>query len=146
MSNANLGLVLDGWIDALRRNDLEAIERHLHPDVVWHGVREDLVCPDREHVLANIRSNGGRLPEVDGIELLADGDRVLFGVRSPDLVEVAGEPLDGEIYNVFTLADGLIVRMDEFKARADAIAAMGERRDAPAAPVLDLIEGDDPDA
>jgi ketosteroid isomerase-like protein len=130
MSNHNLGVVLDGWINALRHNDLEALERHLHPDVVWQGVREDLGCPDRQHVLQNIRANGGRLPEVDGIELSAHGDQVLFGVRSRDLTEVAGEPLDGEVYNVFTIAGGLIVRMDEFKTREQAVEAIRARRDA----------------
>jgi ketosteroid isomerase-like protein len=69
-------------------------------------------------------------PEVDGIELSAHGDQVLFGVRSRDLTEVAGEPLDGEVYNVFTIAEGLIVRMDEFKTREQAVEAMRARHEA----------------
>jgi len=71
-TNGNLEVVLVGWIDARRRHDLQTIKDHLHPDVVWQGLREDLVCPDREHVLANIREAGGRLPEVEGIELSAE--------------------------------------------------------------------------
>jgi ketosteroid isomerase-like protein len=128
-SNSNLGVVLDGWIDALRHNDLEAMKRHLHPDVVWHGVREGLLCPDREHVLENIRADGGKLPEVSAIELSSDGDQVLFGVRSADLTEVGGEPLHGEIYNVFTIREGLIVRMQDFKTREQALAAMAAYRE-----------------
>jgi ketosteroid isomerase-like protein len=34
--NDNLRIVFAGWVDALRRNDLDAIERHLHPEAVWH--------------------------------------------------------------------------------------------------------------
>ncbi|HTN25179.1 MAG TPA: VOC family protein [Solirubrobacteraceae bacterium] len=150
MSNANLGIVLDGWIDALRRHDLDALERHLRPDVVWQGVRDDLSCPDREHVLGNIRSTAGRLPEVEGIDLSADGDQVLLGVRSPDLTEVANAILDGAIYNVFTIQDGLIARIEDFRTREEAVAAMRAHRAAgadaaepasrvPATPVADLI-------
>ncbi len=148
--NSNLEVVLVGWVDARRRNDLATIELHLHPDVVWQGLREDLVCRDREQVLDTIREGEGTLPEVEGIELAAAGDQVLLGVRSPDIIEVAGEVLDGEIYNVFTLTEGLIVRMEEFHTREQAADAMRAHREAggagaesrsrvPADPVGDLI-------
>jgi ketosteroid isomerase-like protein len=148
--NDNLPLVLTGWIDARRRNDLETIERHLHPDVVWQGLRPDLICANRAAVLDNVRSSDGWLPEVAGIELHADGDQVMLGVRSPDLTEIAGERLDGEIYDVFTIADGLIVRIDEYRTRDEALDAMQARlmqatgpqqplERTPPAPVEDLI-------
>jgi ketosteroid isomerase-like protein len=150
LRNDNLKIVFAGWVDALRRNDLEAIQRHLHPDAVWQGLRPDLVCGDRAAVLDNVRQDQGWLPDVTSIELRADGDQVLFGVRSPDLVEVAGEQLDEQIYEVFTIADGLIVRMDEYRTRDEAVEAMRLRREAltagpadlprtPPAPVDDLI-------
>jgi SnoaL-like domain len=148
--NANLELVLTGWIDARRRRDFETIECHLHPDVVWQGLRPDLVCANRDAVLDNVRSSDGWLPDVWGIELHADGDQVMLGVHSPDLIEIAGEPLDGEIYDVFTIIDGLIVRMDEYRTRDDALDAMKARlaqtaapaaalQRTPTAPVEDLI-------
>jgi hypothetical protein len=131
-SNQNLGVVLDGWIDALRRQDLEAMKRHMHAEVVWQGVREDFVCPDREHVLDSIRADAGKLPEVSAIELSCEDDQVLLGVRSADLTEVGGEVLHGQIYNVFTISDGLIVRMQDFKTREQAVAAMSAHREAAA--------------
>lgn len=141
-----LRVVFAGWVDALRRQDLAAMERHLRPDVVWHGVRPGLACGDREAVLDNVRHNRGWLPHVSGIELHAEGDQVLFSVRSPDLVEVAGEPLDEQIHQLFTVADGQITRIDEFRRREEAEAAMASRRaqpaevpPAPPAPVDDLI-------
>lgn len=147
--SSNLEVVLVGWIDALRRNDLGTIERYMHPDVVWQGLREDLVCPDRAHVLENVREAGGRLPEVQGLELSADGDQVLVSVRSPDFTEIFGEVLDGEIHTVFTIGDGLIARMEEFKSLAAARDAMRAHHDhavgaepvsrVPSAPVRDLI-------
>lgn len=126
----NLEIVFAGWVDALRRHDLETIERHLDPDVVWQGVRPDLICGDRDAVLDNVRQNQGWLPDVASIELHADGDQVLFGVQSPDLVEIAGEPLDEQIYQVFTVAGGRITRMDEYRSRKEAIEAMASRREA----------------
>lgn len=130
LRNDNLELVLVGWLDAQRRHDIEAIERHLHPDAVWQGLRPDLVCRNRNQVLDNIRDRGAQLPDVEGIELCAEGDQVLFVVRSPDLVEVAGEPLNGQVNQVFTIADGLIVRMDEYRSRHEAIEAMRVRHEA----------------
>ncbi len=138
LCNDNLKIVFAGWVDALRRNDLAAIRRHLHPDAVWQGLRPDLICGDRAAVLDNVGQDGGWLPDVAGIELFADGDQVLFGVRSPDLVEVAGEALDEQIYDVFTIADGLIVRIDEYRTREEAVAAMELRHEALAAAPAEL--------
>jgi ketosteroid isomerase-like protein len=36
-----------------------------------------------------------------------------------------GLPLNGQIYVVYTLRDGRIVRMDDYLSRAEAIAAAG---------------------
>jgi hypothetical protein len=148
LRNDNLEVVLGGWIEGRRRNDADLIERHLHPDVVRQGLRPDLVCRDREQVLENVR-NGAWKPDVEALELVAEGDQVMLGVRSPDLTEIAGEILDGQIYNVFTIADGLIVRMDEYRTRDEALDAMHVRREAtetgpplerrPAVPIDDLI-------
>jgi hypothetical protein len=129
LRNDNLEVVLAGWIEGRRRNDADLIERHLHSGVVWQGVRPDLVCRNREQVLDNVR-NGAWKPDVEALELVAQGDQVMFGVRSPDLTEIAGEILDGQIYNVFTIADSLIVRMDEYRTRDEALTAMRARREA----------------
>jgi ketosteroid isomerase-like protein len=128
--NDNLRTVFAGWVDALRRDDLETIERHLHPDAVWQGLRPDLVCGNRAAIIDNVRQDQGWLPDVGGLELSADGDQVLFGVHSPDLVDVAGEQLEERVFQVFTLAEGLITRIDEYRARDEAVAAMQERREA----------------
>ena len=145
LGDENLRAVLGGWVDALRRDDLDTVAGHLHPEATWQGLRPDLRCGDREAILDNLRA-GGQLPEITGIELMAEHDQVLFAVRSPDLVDVAGEALDEAVFQVFTVADGLITRIDEYRSREEAVAAMRERGEAlavapaqPPAPVDDLI-------
>ena len=109
------------------------------------------MCSDREQVLENVRAVEGRFPEVEGIELVTDGDQVLLGVRSPDFTEMFGELLEEAIFNVFTIREGLIVRMEEFKTREQAAEAMRAHREVdgqpsgkpasrtPLAPARDLI-------
>lgn len=40
----------------------------------------------------------------------------------PGVTEFVGEQLDGEMFDVFTVNDGVITRIDEFKTREDALA------------------------
>jgi hypothetical protein len=46
-------------------------------------------------------------------------------VRSTQLQEIGGVPLGGQIFNVFTLRDGRIVRIDDYPRRGEALAAAG---------------------
>ena len=51
------------------------------------------------------------------------GSRLVMGVRGPSLDEVGGEPLDGQIFNVFTLSNGKIARIEDYRLRAEALKA-----------------------
>jgi hypothetical protein len=124
-SSDNLELILFGWIDALRRSDPERIAPHLADDMVWQGLRSDLVCPNRDAVLDNIRSGGQHRRRVSGVEVAAvDDEHVLLAVRLPGVTELYGEPIGGELFSVFTLRGGVIVRIDEFKTRDEALDAV----------------------
>ena len=63
--------------------------------------------------------------EIDALEFIRGRDRAVGGVRGPTLTEVAGEPLEGQIFNVFTLRDGRIIRIDDYRR--------GRRRSPPRA-------------
>ncbi len=126
-STDNLELILFGWVDALRRGDPDLIAARLANDIVWQGLRADLVCRDRDAVLDNIRDGGAHRRRVKGLEVAAlDDNHVLFAIRIPDVTELFGEPIAGEIYTVFTLRTDIIVRIDEFKTRDEALAAARE--------------------
>jgi hypothetical protein len=122
---ANIAVILTDWLGALRRHDLEAVERSMVPDIVWQGVREDFVCPDRAAVLVLLREWQREDHGVEALELVATEDRVVLGVRSTQLQEIGGVPLGGQILNDFTLSDGRIVRIDDYLRRSEALAAAG---------------------
>jgi ketosteroid isomerase-like protein len=123
VSQTNLEIVLGDWLDALRRGDFEAITARLDPQVKWQGIRPELVCPNREAVLDLLPRMG--LSEVEAIELIAAVDKVVLGVRNPELQEVAGVQLHGQVFNVMTLRDGKIVHIQDYIRREDALKAAG---------------------
>ena len=99
--------------------------RRLAPDFYWQGIREHLVCEDRDQALAMLREQQREEHGVEALELVATEEKVMLGVRSTQLQEVGGVPLGGQIFQVFTLRDGVIVRVDEYERRSEALAAAG---------------------
>jgi limonene-1,2-epoxide hydrolase len=66
--------VVVGWMDAMRRGDLEEVERWLDPDVTWRGVRNAAVCRNRDEVLEMLQGRlEGRLG-ADAVEIVAVED------------------------------------------------------------------------
>jgi ketosteroid isomerase-like protein len=123
VSPTNLEIVLGYWLDALRRGDFEAITARLDPHVRWQGVRPELVCPNRDAVLDLLPRLG--LSDVEAIELIGAGDKVVVGVRNAELQEIAGVQFHGQVFNVITLRDGKIVQIEDYTRRGDALKAAG---------------------
>jgi ketosteroid isomerase-like protein len=123
-AQANLQLVLD-WIDALRRGNIDAIAERFHPDVAWEDVAGGVACKGREQVLDWLRAAPSQPTDVDALELLADADHVVFGVRNHARQELAGVRLDGQLFTVFTIRDGQIAHLRDHAHRAAALASAG---------------------
>jgi ketosteroid isomerase-like protein len=123
-AQANLQLVLD-WIDALRRSDIDAIAHRFHPDVAWEDVAGGVACDGREQVLAWLRAAPAQPTDVDALELLADVDHVVLGVRNHNRQELDGVQLDGQLFTAFTVRDGRIVHLHDHAHRANALAEAG---------------------
>jgi ketosteroid isomerase-like protein len=122
---ANLELVFD-HLYARRSRDLARLESQLDPNVVHQGVLPELVCNNRDEVLANVQRSFARADfGVDRMELIDAGDRVVVGLAGPRFRDVPGAPIDGQLYMVYTLREGRIVRMDDFLTRSDAMKAAG---------------------
>lgn len=124
MKRDNLELIV-AWLDALRRGDVAALTAALDPAVVWHGLRADLSCRGPDEVVSNFLAARDENDDIDALELIPATGHVVLGVRRAELREIAGIPLDGEIYNVFAIAAGRITRIEDHARRDRALAAAG---------------------
>jgi ketosteroid isomerase-like protein len=124
---SNIEIIFSDYLDATRRGDMDTVAARLAPEVTHRGVRADLICPNRESVLERMRSRSMQLPDVEAIELVAAGDRVVMSVRAAGIgvAERDGDAPRGQASVVFTLRDGLITAMQDYVSRADALAAAG---------------------
>jgi ketosteroid isomerase-like protein len=126
----NLETVMIDLFGALRRVDLDAAAALLDPEVTWQGLREEWVCHGREEVIATFRWGLEQRREVDALEFTRAGDQVVLGARGPSITEVEGQPLGGQIFNVFALRDGRILHIVDYRRRSEALAAADVVEDA----------------
>src|SRR6266536_2455308 len=112
IAQENLETVMIDFLGALRRGDFEAAAALLDPDVSWQGLREEWVCHGRE-----------QRREIDALEFTRGGEQVVLGARGPN-IGPEEEPLR-QIFNVFTLRDGRIARIDDYRGRREALTAAG---------------------
>ena len=114
-----------GWLDALRRDDVEALRATLAPDVVWQGLRDEWVCRGADAVIDTFAGEREAKQEIGIIELLGGDDHVILHASGGDIVAIEDVPLPDGIYNVFTLKEGTITRIDDYADRHDALSAAG---------------------
>ena len=130
LGQQNLETVMIDFFGALRRGDFDAASALLDPAVTWQGLRADLVCHGRPEVIDTFRWALEERRETEALEFIRGGERVVMGARGPSLTEVGGEPLEGQIFNVFTVREGRITRIDDYRHRSEALAAAGIAADA----------------
>src|SRR5438132_1083776 len=102
----NLETVMIDFLGALRRGDFEAAAGLLDPDVSWQGLREEWVCHGREEVVDTFRWGLEQRREIDALEFTRGGEQVALGARGPSIDAVEDEPLEGQIFNVFSATGG----------------------------------------
>jgi hypothetical protein len=114
-----------GWLDALRRDDLETLEATLEPDVVWQGLREEWACHGPEQVIDTFVGERENRSEIDALELIRAEHHAILHASGGDIVAIDDLPLPDGIYNVFALDDARISRIDDYADRDEALAAAG---------------------
>jgi len=114
-----------GWLDALRRDDVEALRATLAPDVVWQGLRDEWACHGPDAVIDTFAGEREAMQEIGAIELIGADGRVILHASGGDIVAIEDFPLPDGIYNVFTLEAGTITRIDDYADRHDALTAAG---------------------
>ena len=126
MSDAALEVVFDHF-HARRRRDIAAVTAGLDPDVVHQGVLPSLVCNGRDAVIERMSSTFDDDDDrgIERLEFLAAGEHVIVSIAGTRFREIPF--LDGEIFMLFTVRDGLIARIDDFAIRGDALLAAQTR-------------------
>ena len=112
-----------GWLDALRRDDVDALRATLAPDVVWQGLRDEWVCHGADAVIDTFVDERDAKQEIRAIELIGAENHVVLHASGGDTSAIEDVPLPDGIYNVFTLDAGRITRIDDYADRHDALAA-----------------------
>jgi len=124
MSKENVGIVRRFLVV----DDLDEALTYADAGIVWNPVEES---PAQGHDA--VRASTLRWKdEWDDYELIPEefadmGDRVVATVRFRARGRRSGIEVDARLYDVFTLRDGRIVRMDQYTERSEALEAAGLR-------------------
>jgi hypothetical protein len=124
-SQENLETILLDYLGAIRDGNNDALPALLDPHVIWQGLREEWVCHRPDEVIETLLQGLEARRDVEALEFMRADDRVVMGVRGPALGTVDGEALGGQIFNVFTLSNGRITRIEDHRLRADALRSVG---------------------
>jgi len=90
--------------------------------VTWQDVAGSIACRGSEQVLAWLRASPALAHQVDALELVANQDHVVLGLHDESREELAGVELHGQLFTVFSVHGGQIVRLRDHAHRADALA------------------------
>ncbi len=118
-------IVREAW-DAYSRGDYARIAGFHDPHIVVISL-EDGALYGNDAVLANYERWMEAWDEAETTleEVTGRGDRVFVAVRFHGRGRASGVEVDERLYEVFTLRDGKVLRIDEYENRADALEAAG---------------------
>jgi ketosteroid isomerase-like protein len=106
--------------------DVDEALTYADPGIVWNPI-EELATQGHDAVRASLARWKAEwddykvMPE----EFVDRGDRVVVTVRLRGRGRGSGVEIDARFYDVYTLRDGKIVRMDQFTERSEALEAVG---------------------
>jgi ketosteroid isomerase-like protein len=134
MSEENVEIVR-AIMDAQARGDWPAVFAHYHPEIEWDQSRNRLAFDrppvSKGHEAVRDWFRGGldvmELIEYEQEELIDAGDQVLQFFRVRARGRASGIELEGPLAQVWTVSDGLVVRVEFFEDRGEALEAAGVR-------------------
>ena len=108
--------------------DLEKALVYAAPDIVWNPV-EEASARGHDAVRASVARWKGAWAEYDVTheEFVDAGDHVVVTLHIWGRGRGSGVEIDARLFDVYTIRDGAIVRMDEFTERSAALEAAGLR-------------------
>ena len=127
MSEENVELVRAAW-DAYSRDDYDRIAGFHDPHIVVVTL-EDGALYGNNAVLANYErwdeAWEGAKTTLD--EVIGHGDRVFVAARFHARGRASGVEVETRLYEVYTVRDGKVLRIDEYATRDEATKAAGLR-------------------
>ena len=125
MAARNIEIILGGLATAIRTQDPSHIQEFLAGELVWEGVEPGLRCDGPEQAMGVIQDRFAATPlTVDALEVIDAGQHVIVGLRGPGFNGIPGDlETVGQIYNVFTLRGGKVIRWRDYRTREQALAA-----------------------
>ena len=108
--------------------NLDEALTYADPGIVWNPIEESSAQGHEAVRASSVRWKS----EWEDYELIPEefadmGDRVIVTVRLRGRGRVSGIEVDARFYEVFTLRDRKIVRMDQFTEQSEALEAAGLR-------------------
>jgi uncharacterized protein len=106
--------------------DVDEALLYADPGIVWNPIEE---LPTQGH--AAVRASLAHWKaEWDDYKVMPEefvdaGDRVVVTVRLGGRGRGSGVEIEARFYDVYTLSDGKIVRMDQFTERSEALEVVG---------------------
>ena len=125
MSEENVEVVRALW-EAYARDDFDRVLSYCDPYLVMVTLEEGPV-----YGLDASRQNYERWrdawddPEIAVEEILGAGDRVFVSARFRARGRASGAEVDGRFYELYTMRNGKILRVEEFNERAQGLEAAG---------------------
>jgi hypothetical protein len=114
---------LIGWLDALRRDDREALRAGLDANALWQGLRDEWGCHNADEIVDEFAAGRDRYQEIGALELIGAERHAILHAYGGDVQAVEDIPLPDGIYNLFAIEGGRISRIDDFADRRSALAA-----------------------
>ena len=108
--------------------DLEEALVYAAPDIIWNPVEEAL-AQGHDAVRGSVARWKGAWDkyEVTHEEFVDAGDRVVVTLHLRGRGRGSGVEIDARLFDVYTIREGMIVRMDEFTELSVALEAAGLR-------------------
>ena len=132
MSQENVELVHSG-LGAVNRGGVEAILQMCDPEIEWIAIPGFLPDAEDYHGRAGVRAGFEKVGETFGKveweaeEVVESGEQLLVGLK----LQATGRSskIEGEfrIFQVWTIRDGKLVRLESYLSREEALEAAGLR-------------------
>ena len=127
MSQENVKVVREAW-DAYSGGDYDRIAGFHDPHIVVVTL-EDGALYGNDAVLANYErwDEAWEGAETTLEEVIGHGDRVFVAARFHGRGRASGVEVETRLYEVYTVRDGKVLRIDEYATRDEALEAAGLR-------------------